>query len=115
MIKENQNMSKKKLMTFQWEGNLYGVMLDKLKSAQNNIVNVKKIHPFFREFTISRNTNCIKLLSGHYIPTQGIPKIEEVKIDTNVDLPYLIEDKVIGYFNSIKNHQTSFGLLIDDI
>ena len=87
-----------------------------VNNGENKIIfNVKKFHPFFREFTISRNTNCIKLLSGHYIPTQGIPKIEEVKIETNINLPYLTEDKVIGHFNSIKKYQTSFGLLLDDI
>ena len=115
MVEANQNMTKKKLMIFQWEGNSYGVMLDKLKSAQNNVVNIKKIHPFFRGYKISRNTNCIKLISGHYIPTHGVPKIEEVKIETNINLPYLTEDKVIGHFNSIKKYQTSFGLLLDDI
>ena len=115
MTLENQNMSERKLMTFQWDGNSYGIMLEKLKSAQTNTVSQKKIHPFFREFRIPRNTNCIKLNSGHYVPTQGMPKIEEVIIETNISLPYLIQDKVIGYFNLRKNHETFFGLLLDDI
>lgn len=42
MTLENQNMSERKLMTFQWEGNSYGIMLEKLKSAQNNTVSQKK-------------------------------------------------------------------------
>ena len=37
-----------KLMTFKWEGNSYGISLDKLKSANNSIWNKKKIHPFFK-------------------------------------------------------------------
>ena len=48
MTLENQNMSESKLMTFQWDGNSYGIMLEKLKSAQTNTVSQKKIHPFFR-------------------------------------------------------------------
>ena len=62
-----------------------------------------------KEFRIPRNTNCIKLISGHYVPTQGMPKIEEVIIETNISLPYLIQDKVIGYFNLRKNYETFYS------
>ena len=54
-------------------------------------------------------------MSGNYVPTQGMPSIEEVIIETNINLPYLIQDKVIGYFNLRKNHEIFFGLLLDDV
>ena len=41
-----------KLMTFKWEGNSYGISLDKLNSANNSIWNKKKIHPFFQHYPL---------------------------------------------------------------
>ena len=43
-----------KLMIFKWEGNSYGISLDKLQSANNHIKNTKKIHPFFQDFKIPK-------------------------------------------------------------
>ena len=108
-------MFDKKLMIFKWENNSYGIPLDKLKSVKNKIPNLKKIHPFFQDFKFPKNTNCIKLKSGFYIPTQDIPRIEEVQIETNMNFPYLEKEKVIGYFNLISNNEKMFGLLLDDI
>ena len=86
-----------KLMIFKWEGNSYGISLDKLQSANNHIKNIKKIHPFFQDFKIPKKTKSLALKSGFFFPTQEMPKIEEVEIERNIDLPYLSEDKVIGY------------------
>ena len=58
-----------KLMTFKWEGNSYGISLDKLNSANNSIWNKKKIHPFFQEFKIPKKTISLALKSGYFFPT----------------------------------------------
>mgnify|MGYP001166669251 FL=1 len=44
-----------------------------------------------------------------------MPKIEEVEIERNIDLPYLSKEKVIGCFNILSNNKKAFGLLLDDI
>jgi len=104
-----------RLMTFKWEGNSYGISLDKLKSANNSIWNKKKIHPFFQDFKIPKKTTSLALKSGYFFPTQEMPKIEEVEIERNTDLPYLSKEKVIGCFNILSNNKKAFGLLLDDI
>ena len=104
-----------KLMTFKWEGNSYGISLDKLKSANNSIWNKKKIHPFFQDFKIPKKTTSLALKSGYFFPTQEIPKIEEVEMENNNDLPYLSGEKVIGYFNTFSDNKKSFGLILDDM
>ena len=43
-----------KLMIFKWEGNSYGISLDKLQSANNHIKNIKKIHPFFQDLKFQK-------------------------------------------------------------
>ena len=48
-----------KLMIFKWEGNSYGISLDKLQSANNHIKNIKKIHPFFQDFKIPKKTKSL--------------------------------------------------------
>ena len=88
-----------KIMIFKWEGNSYGISLDKLQSANNHIKNIKKIHPFFQDFKIPKKTKSLALKSGFFFPTQEMPKIEEVEIERNIDLPYLSKEKVIGCFN----------------
>ena len=104
-----------KLMTFKWEGNSYGISLDKLKSANNSIWNKKKIHPFFQDFKIPKKTTSLVLKSGYFFPTQEMPKIEEVEMENNIDLPYLTGEKVIGYFNTYSDNKKSFGLILDDM
>ena len=104
-----------KLMIFKWEGNSYGISLDKLQSANNHIKNIKKIHPFFQDFKIPKKTKSLALKSGFFFPTQEMPKIEEVEIERNIDLPYLSEEKVIGCFNLLSNNKKVFGLILDDI
>ena len=104
-----------KLMIFKWEGNSYGISLDKLQSANNHIKNIKKIHPFFQDFKIPKKTKSLALKSGFFFPTQEMPKIEEVEIERNFDLPYLSKEKVIGCFNILSNNKKAFGLLLDDI
>ena len=104
-----------KLMTFKWEGNSYAISLDKLKSANNSIRNMKKIHPFFRDFKVPKQTSILALKSGYFFPTQEMPKIEEVIIGNKIDLPYLSGEKVIGYFNTVSDNKKSFGLILDDI
>ena len=69
-----------KLMIFKWEGNSYGISLDKLQSANNHIKNIKKIHPFFQDFKIPKKTTSLALKSGYFFPTQEMPKIEEVEM-----------------------------------
>ena len=104
-----------KLMIFKWEGNSYGISLDKLQSANNHIKNTKKIHPFFQDFKIPKKTKSLALKSGYFFPTQEMPKIEEVEIENNINFPYLYEEKVIGYFNILSNNNKAFGLILDDI
>ena len=104
-----------KLMIFKWEGNSYGISLDKLQSANNHINNINKIHPFFQDFKIPKKTKSLALKSGFFFPTQEMPKIEEVEIERNINLPYLSKEKVIGCFNILSNNKKAFGLLLDDI
>ena len=103
-----------KLMTFKWEGNSYGISLDKLKSANNSIWNKKKFIHFFKILKFQKTTS-LALKSGYFFPTQEMPKIEEVEMENNNDLPYLSEEKVIGYFNTFSDKKKSFGLILDDM
>ena len=43
-----------KLMTFKWEGNSYGISLDKLNSANNSIWNKKKFIHFFKNLKFQK-------------------------------------------------------------
>ena len=44
-----------------------------------------------------------------------MPKIKEVEMENNNDLPYLSGEKVIGYFNTFSDNKKSFGLILDDM
>ena len=81
----------------------------------NKSLNMKKIHPFFQDFKIPKQTSSLALKSGYFFPTQEMPKIEEVIIGNKIDLPYLSGEKVIGYFNTDTDNKKSFGLILDDI
>ena len=61
------------------------------------------------KFKIPKKTISLALKSGYFFPTQEMPKIEEVEMENNIDLPYLSGEKVIGYFNTISDNKKSFG------
>ena len=63
-----------KIMIFKWEGNSYGISLDKLQSANNHIKNIKKIHPFFQDFKIPKKTKSLALSLVSFLPHRRCQK-----------------------------------------
>ena len=89
--------------------------IESAKPISAYVIFEKETEPKKEKIRIPKKTKSLALKSGFFFPTQEMPKIEEVEIERNIDLPYLSKEKVIGCFNILSNNKKAFGLLLDDI